>query len=239
MLNRSISRLLFLTVLAVSGMIRPAGLRAQDTIGFGPSGFSGMPVSVYAGDTVTVGAFVRNYSDSAYQNDTIQINGYVDTGSVFIPFSLPPVPAINIPAYDSIFFLIPIDFRDNYQGGIFRIGNNTIVIWPSMYDPNFGTGDSLTATVLVIDTINSIGPGHEYDDGVRCYPVPGNGPLFIMSNNPSLRPSEAIVRDINGKIVLVSKNPTAGIEMDGWLNGIYFIEIIFDNGTRGIYKIMR
>jgi hypothetical protein len=239
MLNRTISRLLFLTVLAVSGMFQTGGLRAQDTIGFGPSGFSGMPVSVYAGDTVTVGAFVRNYSDSAYQNDTIQINGYVDTGSVFIPFSLPPVPAISMAAYDSVFFLIPIDFRDNYQGGIFRIGNNTIVIWPSMYNPNFATGDSLTATVLVIDTINSIGPGHEYDDGVRCYPVPGNGPLFIMSSNPSLRPSEAIVRDMNGKIVTVSKNPSAGIEMESWLSGIYFIEIIFDNGTSGIYKIMR
>jgi len=213
-------------------------LRSQNLIGFGSTGFSGMPDTAYSGDSIPVGAFVKNFSPQAYPVDTIQIRGYIDTGSVHIPFAFPPV-VYSIPAYDSAFFILPTVFRDIHMGGNFRIGNNVIVVWPAVYHAGFSTGDSLTATVFVIDTISGIPPGGTVDESVRCFPVPSSGPLYIYSASTNYHPKEVMVHDASGQVVYYSKNAGASIDTEPWRPGIYFIEITFDNGAKHTYKIVR
>ncbi|CAN5314021.1 hypothetical protein BH09BAC5_BH09BAC5_01040 [soil metagenome] len=244
MLKRFFPKLIFaLLLLVFSGTIRQSqGLCAQTTpIGFTSVGLIGMPDTVFSGDSVLVGAFIKNYDTTGFIafNDSIQIHGYIDTSSAYIPFVLPIVTQVFLASGDSTFFILPIGFRDPTLGGNFRIGNNVIVVWPFCFDPNFSTLDSIRANVFLIDTISGLGPDRTTDEGIRCFPVPASGPLFITSENNKLIIKEIIIRDANGKTVAVSENPSTGILTDNWASGIYMLEIIFENGRVGHYKIIR
>lgn len=228
--------------LVFTGVNHDGGLRAQAAIGFGHNGLIGMPDTAFAGDSVLVGSFIKNYAplnDSTYF-DTIQIVGFVDTtGPSTIPFTLPPVSQLLIAPGDSLFFILPFSFRDYPMGGNFRIGNNVIVVWPISFDPHFATLDSLTANVFVIDTISGMGSEHISGGDVRCYPVPAVGPLYVTSSNHSLKVKEVIVRDGTGRIIAISKTPGLGIDTEPWASGIYLLEITFENGKKSVYKIIR
>jgi len=240
MLTRIFPRLLLtLLLLPLAGLRSDsAGLKAQDTIGFNQSSLSGWHFQVNAGDSVTFGAYLHNQSMANPFYDSIQISGYIDTGAAPIPFSFPIIPNVYIGANSDQFFIGTIHFFDNYQSGMFRIGGNTIVIWPTLYDPNFNTGDSLTATVIVIDTINSVGPEPPAPE-VRCYPVPASGPLYITGPQQSSQPVSVIVRDNTGRIIATAENPSQGIDTEPWAPGIYLLEIYFENGDKSYIKVMR
>lgn len=237
---------LLMLLLAFSGVNRVADLRAQATIGFGSIGLIGLPDTVYAGDSILVGSYIKNYAplnDSVYY-DTIQVKGYIDTagGPPGISFILPPVsPQFYLPLQpgDSMFFILPIDFRDSIMGGIFRIGNNVIVVWPISFDPHFSTLDSITVNVFLIDSISSVGPEHNQEGGVKCYPIPASGPLYVTTGSHSTKIKEVVVYDATGKIICVSKSPSLGIDTQPWSSGIYLLEVIFENGTKSSYKVIR
>lgn len=232
---------LLLLLLILAGLPKAStGLYAQNTIGFSPYGFSGMPDTVYAGAQLPVGAFVKNLSPNQTFSDSVQLNGYIDTGSANVSFFIPPDTLITLPPGDSIFVIIPIDFRDSYMGGLFKIGNNTIVIWPAAFSSGFGTGDSLRANVYVIDTINSVRPVEPDVIEVRCYPVPGSGgPLYITSTNQNIQPVAAIIHDSQGRVVQVSHDLSQGILTESLAPGVYYVEVFFDNEQRRTYKIIR
>lgn len=210
--------------------------KAQDTIGFGPTGFSGMPDSVWSGEYLPVGAFLKNYSSSPY-NNFIQITGLVDSGGIPVPLVFPPVN-YQIPGNDSLFVINHIDFTAGYLGGIFAIGNNTIVIWPILFDPNWNTGDSLRATVFVMDSIVGVNDLAD-ESSIRCYPVPSSGLLYLTSSSRNLVPESAIIRSSTGEIVFRTNTPLNAIDVSTWSPGVYFIEVTFENGRQGVYKIMR
>lgn len=229
--------MLALLVLVLAGALPlNRGLRAQNAIGFGSIGFTGMPDSINTGNTVPVGAFLQNFSAFNAYNDSVQIVGYIDTGSVYVPIAF-PVNYYQLAAGDSAFVIMPVSFNDPNLGGYFRIGSNTIVIWPISFDPNFVTGDSLHATVVVFPT--GMGPELENNPLVKCYPVPASGPLYITSLNAALRPVNVVVRDMNGKFVAESKSLADGIDTEPWPAGIYFLQVTFDDGSTGVYKISR
>ncbi len=236
-------RLLFvLMTLTFSGLNKnSSGLHAQASIGFGTIGLIGLNDTVWSGDSIPVGSFIKNYDTTATHvfMDSVQINGYIDTGSVFIPFTLPLVPQVYLAPGDSVFFIMPIVFRDIQMGGNFRIGNNVIVVWPISFDPTFSTLDSITANVFVIDTISGISPEPQNNENLRCYPVPATGPLYVTSTSRQLIIKDIIIRDATGKIVAISNNPSSGIETEKWASGIYLLEINYENGKRSIYKIVR
>ncbi|MBI3511661.1 MAG: T9SS type A sorting domain-containing protein [Bacteroidetes bacterium] len=217
-----------------------ASLRAQNMVSFGVSGFSGMPDTVYSSNNaVLVGAFLKNTSVTFSYNDTIQVDGYIDRGASTVPLHFPPVDSININPGDSLFFIIPVQFADTFMQGLFRIGGNVIVVWPTVFNSVFATGDSLTATVFVLDSVNSTGaPLHNFDE-VRCYPVPATGMLYITGGGQQLHPKEVVISDATGKIIVRSKDVSMGINTEPWPPGIYFLDVLFDNDTHHVYKISR
>jgi hypothetical protein len=235
-------KLAMLLVVMFGGLIISGNnLRAQSTIGLSPGGFYGLPDTVANGDHYPVGTFVEIQSlIDSLNNDSVQLVGYIDTipgPSTTIPFAS-PYASITLNPGDSAFFILPITFTAGATGQGFRIGNNVIVVWPiCTSNPNFSTGDSITANVIVLDGI-STGPEPE-PGNVRCYPVPANGPLYVTSSDSNLVVKEIIVRNAAGEIVAVSDNPTLAIPTEYWAPGVYMLEVTFENGKRSFYKIMR
>ncbi len=242
MSNRFLLKLLVvMTILVFTGMSRKDGnLFAQAPIGFGQNGLIGMPdTTISSLSVIQVAAYIKNYDTSNIYTyvDTIQIGGYIDTGSFIIPFSLPPINNIILPPGDSVFILMPFTFLDSQMGGNMRIGNNVIVVWPISYDPNFFTRDSIISNVFIFDP-NGV-PEYNQDGGVRCYPIPAAGPLYVTSSNRAMKIKEVVVRDVEGKIVAISQTPSLGINTEPWASGIYLLEITFDSGQKSTYKIIR
>jgi hypothetical protein len=239
-LGKHIVRLLVLMALTIH--ITPASLRAQDTIGFTPNGISGWPDTAFAGDSIPIAAFIKNYSDSTVFSDSLAIEGYVDTGLV-VNFSIPYYQLyqfFSLAPGDSSLFIIPIDFHTGNQGGRFHIGNNVVVVWPVSHGSNssFVTRDSISLNVFLIDTLSSIGPERETGQ-VRMYPVPSNGPLYINSSNPNHRIEYVVIRDVEGRIIHETQGPNPIVETNLWSPGVYMVETHLSNGSISQYKIIR
>lgn len=227
-------------LLALIPMLNVSSLKAQDTLAFTPNGLSGWPDTAFAGDSIPVGAFLKNYSDSTVFGDSLIVEGYVDTGLV-VPFSIPYFQLLQVwqlAPGDSSFLIIPVAFRPGNQGGNFRVGNNVVVVWPVALGSQFVTGDSIYANVFLIDTISSIGPEYQQAD-VRIYPVPSRGPLYINSYHPNLRITAVVIRDAAGREIYRRENTSAPIETEAWSPGIYTVETLLSNGTSSYYKIIR
>lgn len=227
-------------LLALTSLLHVNSLKAQDTLSFTPNGLSGWPDTAFAGDSIPVGAFLKNYSDSTVFSDTLMVAGYVDTGLV-VPFSIPYYQLLQVwqlAPGDSSFLIIPIAFRPGNQGGNFRVGNNVVVVWPIALGSQFVTGDSIFANVFLIDTLSSIGPDYPNAD-VRIYPVPSRGPLYINSYHPNLRILSVVIRDATGREVYRGENTSAPVDTESWASGIYTVETVLSNGTSSYYKIVR
>jgi hypothetical protein len=227
-------------IVAISSLFHVNHLQAQDTLGFTPNGLSGWPDTAFAGDSIPVGAFLKNYSDSTIFADSLIVNGYVDTGLV-VPFSIPYFQLYQVwqlAPGDSSFLIIPVAFRPGNQGGNFRVGNNVVVVWPIALGSQFVTGDSISVNVFLIDTINSV--GQEYRGAeVRIYPVPSKGPLYINSYHPTLTISMIIIHDSAGREVYRGANTHAPIDTESWAPGMYTIQTILSDGSTSFYKIIR
>jgi hypothetical protein len=232
---------MLLVVMFGGWIISGNNLRAQSTLGFNSVGFYGLPDTVANHDNHLVGTFLEVYTgiDSLY-NDSVQLVGYIDT----IPGPSPtnpiasPFATVTLNPGDSVFFILPVTFDAGFNGQGFRIGNNVIVVWPvCTSNPNFSTGDTITANIIVLDGIST---GPEPDPGnVRCYPVPASGPLYVTSSDRNLVVKQIIVHNAAGEIITVSDNPSLAIPTEDWASGVYLLEITFENGRKSFYKIMR
>ncbi len=230
-----------IALVAFTSILQVNTAKAQDTLSFTPNGLSGWPDTAYAMDSIPVGAFLKNYSDSSTFMDSLMVQGYVDTGLV-VPFSIPYFylfqQAWQLPAGDSAFLIIPVGFRPGNQGGNFRIGNNVVVVWPVALGSQFATGDSIFVNVFLIDTINSIDRDYPGAD-VRIYPVPSRGPLYINSFHPQWQIAEVIIHDAAGREVYRGQGGTAPIDTESWSPGVYTVQTILSNGESSYYKIIR
>jgi hypothetical protein len=231
--GKKTKQLFVITFLIVSGM----SLSAQNFIGFDSTGFTNMPDTIGSGSFVNVTVNVQNLSMMTF-SDSIGIAGYIDTSQAH---NVLPIPAFwtvaTMPPNDTMLFNIPLIFNVGSGGNGFRIGNNVIVVWPILTDPNFQV-DSLTATVIILDG-TSTGPDAEAGE-IRCYPVPASsGPLYITNTNRSYVVKEITIRDASGKIVSVSDNPSTGILTESWASGVYMVEITFENGQHSYCKIIK
>lgn len=219
----------------------PKQSAAQDSLAFSPNSLSGLPDTVVAGDTIVFGSYVYNFGNVLFY-DTMSVTGYVDTTGNFtntIPFYIPQAQPIYLNPGDSAFIISVLEFRAANAGGFFKIGNNTIVIWPARAHTNSSPVDSLVLHVLVIDTTTGLGPIPPDLIEVRCYPVPGSGPLYITSSSANTQPKSAIIYDAEGKLVHYTDDLSSGVVTQTLPIGVYYIEVIFDNNQRRTYKIVR
>src|ERR1044072_6191181 len=125
-------------------LLRANTASAQNLIAFTPSGLAGWPDTAFAGDSIPVGGYLKNYSNNFF-NDTLMIQGYVDTGAAPVPFLIDYSylwPAFSIAPSDSQFVILPISFEPGNTGGYFHVGNNVVVVWPISVGPDsFRTND--------------------------------------------------------------------------------------------------
>ena len=237
--NRRLFKLV--TVLAFTLLMGASRVSGQNVLAFTPNGLSGWPDTTYATDSTYVGAFLKNYSPDSMFTDSFRVDGYVDTGS-FVFFSIPFYNLYGnfyLQPLDSSFLILPFVFNTGSQGGFFHVGNNVVVVWPVSVGPgSFQTGDSVTVNVFLIDTLSSLGP--EYPGAnIRIYPIPSNGPLYISSYHPQYRITEVTIRDAAGREVYHGGADSGPIDTSQWAPGLYTVEALLNNGSKGYYKIIR
>jgi hypothetical protein len=218
--------------------ILPQQGRAQNYIGFYPPVLIGLPDTVSTGDSITAGAVLGNLSPLVY-NDTLTIQGYVDTGSGTVNFLYQVYPQAYINPFDTIPFIFQFGVQLASQQGSFRIGGNVIVIWPVVSDPQFDTGDSIVVPVYVRNGTGVAEQPRSRPTGVRCFPVPTSNKLNIevLPGHPS--PEYILIRDVRGRIVHQSPFAPQPVNTEHWESGIYILECRYEDGSRNFIRIIR
>lgn len=238
-MNRNKLIRLFLMMLFAL-VFRANSASAQNSFAFTPNGLSGWSDTVYAWDSILVAGYLKNYDSLITFMDSLEIHGYVDTGSALVPFSIPmQMPQLwSLPPLDSSWLIFPVVFTPGSSGGEFHVGNNVVVVWPFTTTGTFEAMDSVVLNVFLIDTLNSA--GHDYPPAeVRIYPVPANGPLYINSYHPQYRVETIVIRDATGREVYRGRSGSGPIDTEGWASGLFTIETTLSNGSVSYYKILR
>lgn len=232
------ARLLALVSLLFVLCAMPRQARAQNFIGFYPPVLIGLPDTVSTGDSIIAGAVLGNISPLIY-NDTLIIQGYVDTGNGNVPFLYQLYPQVTINPYDTIPIIFQFAIQHPSQQGAFRIGGNVIVIWPVVSDPQFDTGDSIVVQVHVLDGTSVQERPRTRPQGVKCFPIPTRQHLNIevLPGHPS--PEYILIRDMQGRIIYESPFTPQPVNTEHWESGIYILECRYEDDSSSYIRIIR
>jgi hypothetical protein len=119
----------------------------------------------------------------------------------------------------------------------FRLGGNTVVIWPSFVGQPI-LGDSTLKEIYVLDP-NSIQKPSQ--NQLYLFPNPAGSVLSVKATTNATIPEMIIIRDLSGRILL----RTAYNENDGSLNidklaaGIYILELQLPEGKSFVQRIIK
>ncbi|MCU0431874.1 MAG: T9SS type A sorting domain-containing protein [Bacteroidia bacterium] len=230
-------------ILAVFGLVllfcaSPRVVRAQNFIGFYPSVLIGMPDTVATGDSITAAAILGNVSPLVY-NDTLILQGYVDTGNGNVNFLYQVYAQVLLNPFDTLPLIFQIPIEQVSQQGFFRIGGNVIVIWPIVSDPQFTTGDSIVVPVYVLDGTGIGERPRTRPIGIKCFPIPTlqNLHIEVLPGHPT--PETIVVRDIQARIIYQAPWTTQPINTAEWESGIYILECRYEDGSSSYLRIIR
>ncbi len=199
--------------------------KAQPSIGFGANGkIFGLPSSQFMGSTSSCNIWLKNCGSS-----NVTIDGYlrtsVDTSATGIHFlQNDTIQALNINAGDSVLF----PFSIYYKYGQCRIGNNILVIWPSLttgngYIASCDTIASDSLTVLSFPGL-SIDETHDFIEGIFPNPVKDKLTLKLVSG--AVQPEYISIIDLSGREWMMGSF-TETINLEGLEKGIYFIRLLY------------
>lgn len=175
--------------------------------------------------TDTITDFIKYYT-AIDTNGTSGAN--TDTIYSYTTSMVSLLPGSTLQYYDSLVFTI----NQNCRGGI-----NTVVIWPVAYTTNNQTVDSFKFDLYVIEPLG-IGKNKQKETLVVS-PNPFSSKIYLISPS-GIMPEQVRITDINGRTVYENntlKNPF--IETSELVQGVYFIEMFFPDGSRQIIKAIK
>jgi len=201
--------------------------KAQPSIGFGANGkIFGLPSSQFMSSTSNCNIWLKNCGSS---NVTIDGNlrTSVDTSGTGIHFlQNDTIQSININAGDSVLF----PFTIYYKYGQCRVGNNILVIWPSL---TTGNGYIASCDTIASDSLTVLGfPGlgideaHDLLDGI--FPNPVKDILTLKLTSGAAQPEYINILDMSGREWMV-RSFTETIDLESLDNGIYFIRLLYSD----------
>lgn len=127
-------------------------------------------------------------------------------------------------------FSINLPLSDEY----FRIGGNTVVIWPSMI--GFG-GDTLKITrEIYIDEVSITSSPNDQISQIKIFPNPANDLLFVTISE-SL-PCSYKIFGLDGKLALEGPLSQNQIAVNMLQSGLYFIQLFTSQGELIYRKII-
>ncbi|MCF0200306.1 MAG: T9SS type A sorting domain-containing protein, partial [Bacteroidales bacterium] len=98
--------------------------------------------------------------------------------------------------------------------------------------------DDMTSIRAVATKQNTWSVGENADNGCRLYPNPASTMLRIETESPM---QQVEVFDLLGRLVL-RENPNANsacIDLSHCENGVYFIQILHENGAQQVQKVVK
>jgi hypothetical protein len=192
-----------------------------------------MPDTVYQ-NTVTDAQFtIQNTSDSLnilgnlklnFRNETLNNQTEPLGGFDALQFIAP----FQTRAFNTIIPITPQYFLE---------GGNTVVIWPSFVGQPVAAEDSIRFNIFVENSI-----GFNSVQGISSYIIqnPVGNKLQIHATGKARLPKQICIRDIQGKSLLnIEQSISVDIDMSGIAPGIYFLEMLLEDGRSITQRIIR
>lgn len=192
-----------------------------------------MPDTVYQNSAADVQFTIQNTSDSLnilgnlklnFRNETLNNQSEALGGFNAIQFIAP----LQTRTFNTIVPITPQYFLE---------GGNTVVIWPSFVGQPVAAEDSIRFNIFVENLI-----GFNSVQGSSSFIIqnPVGNKLQIHSIGKTKLPKQICIRDLQGKSLLnIERYNSEEIDMSGIAPGIYFLEMLLEDGRSVTQRIIR
>lgn len=192
-----------------------------------------MPDTVYQNSAADVQFTIQNTSDSLnilgnlklnFRNETLNYQSEALGGFNAIQFIAP----LQTRTFNTIVPITPQYFLE---------GGNTVVIWPSFVGQPVAAEDSIRFNIFVENLI-----GFNSVQGSSSFIIqnPVGNKLQIHSIGKTKLPKQICIRDLQGKSLLnIERYNSEEIDMSGIAPGIYFLEMLLEDGRSVTQRIIR
>lgn len=192
-----------------------------------------MPDTVYQNSAADVQFTIQNTSDSLnilgnlklnFRNETLNNQSEALGGFNAIQFIAP----LQTRTFNTIVPITPQYFLE---------GGNTVVIWPSFVGQPVAAEDSIRFNIFVENLI-----GFNSVQGSSSFIIqnPVGNKLQIHSIGKTKLPKQICIRDLQGKSIMnIEQYSSEDIDMSGIAPGIYFLEMLLEDGRSITQRIIR
>lgn len=207
---------------------------AQDTIGIYAFGPHWVPDTVFAQSQDSISVFVQNKGANQINVPITLKIAILDSAiltivdSVILTVTLNPMDTIRITILNHLFDTLP--------GGNYKLGGNTVVIWPSAV--GVYTSDSLWDTIVVVIGVGVDEFAWQGYESLLLYPNPTNGDVFIHFDGRKKDIELVRITDVKGRLVKEYERTTK-LNLRKLKPGVYFIEVHLNNKLKKTFKVMR
>lgn len=187
------------------------------------------PDSIVVDDTASFGIIIE-YTGVSEFYDSLAVRYAVNNDTALLPMNTQFFPIDTLRPFFTTDTLASDEFIFSSQ--YFTPGPDIVIIWP---ETNAGKVGTDRADTVKIKASTGIGEYSFNDGALVIYPVPfrENLNLFSKSGISSLK-----VFNNSGKMIL-NKKDISTINSEGWMPGVYFIEVIDKNGAFYRRKVIR
>ena len=192
-----------------------------------------MPDTVYQNSAADVQFTIQNTSDSLnilgnlklnFRNETLNYQSEALGGFNAIQFIAP----LQTRTFNTIVPITPQYFLE---------GGNTVVIWPSFVGQPVAADDSIRFNIYIENLI-----GFNSVQGISSFIIqnPVGNKLHIQVMGKAKLPKQICIRDLQGKSLLnIEHYNSEDIDMSGIAPGIYFLEMLLEDGRSITQRIIR
>ena len=192
-----------------------------------------MPDTVYQNSVADVQFTIQNTSDSLNILGNLKLNFRNET----LNNQTEPLGGFN-----AIQFIAPLQTRTfntivPITPQYFLEGGNTVVIWPSFVGQPVAAYDSIRFNIYIE---NLIGFNSVQGNSSFLIQNPVGNKLHIQVMGKAKLPKQICIRDLQGKSLLnIEHYNSEDIDMSGIAPGIYFLEMLLEDGRSITQRIIR
>ena len=192
-----------------------------------------MPDTVYQNSVADVQFTIQNTSDSLNILGNLKLNFRNET----LNNQTEPLGGFN-----AIQFIAPLQTRTfntivPITPQYFLEGGNTVVIWPSFVGQPVAADDSIRFNIYIE---NLIGFNSVQGNSSFIIQNPVGNKLHIQVMGKAKLPKQICIRDLQGKSLLnIEHYNSEDIDMSGIAPGIYFLEMLLEDGRSITQRIIR
>jgi len=203
-----------------------------DTIGIYPFGPHWIPDTVFAQSQDSISVLVQNKGTNPISGPLTLTIAVVDSfltiiDSVVLAVTLNPSDTIRMTIYNHLF---------DTTSGNYKLGGNTVVIWPSAV--GVYTSDSLWDTIVVVIDVGTDEPVWKGYERLLLYPNPTNGNIFIRFDGREKDIELVRITDVKGRLVEEHERAVK-LNLRKLKPGVYFIEVHLNGKRKKTFKVMR